>query len=135
VLPPSVVYGPRGATSSGTSEPSHVHRLQPNRYSAITPTLSPFLSKIYEVRSFFFFDFWRICTFCFFEYDKAGQYALVSVQCYLSSTYPIYFFSHVIARSINQICYYVLLCFLLSSILFPLISFLLSIYVAVSLHK
>lgn len=41
MLPPSVVYGPRGATSSGTSEPSHVHRLQPNRYSTITPTLPP----------------------------------------------------------------------------------------------
>ena len=73
----------------------------------------------------------RISTFCIFEHYKPGQYALALVSCCPSSTYPIYLFPHVIAQSVDQTCNPVLL----SSILFPLISFALPVYIAVSPHK
>ena len=79
-----------------------------------------------------------ICTFSVFEYDKAGQCALVLVYRYCpSSIYSIYLSPHITARPINwpdmQSCSHLL------SLIFHIISFHLfyttSNYIAISLHK
>ena len=60
----------------------------------------------------------------------AGYSPLVSVYYSPSLTNRIYIFRHAIAQSINQICNFFLICFLLPAILFPLISFPLPTYVS-----
>ena len=69
------------------------------------------------------------------SYEKASHSALVVVYYSPNLTYSIYLFPPVRAQLIDQICNSVLIYFLLSSILFSLISFPLLTYVAISLGK